>query len=143
MKVTVDGILHPVSDPKKILVITRKWEPFQGHYALPGGFVDEDEAVEDALVREMKEEVQLDVTIEAILGVFSEKGRDPRGHVVTVVFICSFEGEFAAADDAASVKLVPISDLLEAEVAFDHQKIISHYNDMLISESRETFWSKK
>jgi len=81
---TVDAINHKNS---QILLIERKKEPFKGYMVLPGGFVNEGERVEDAAKREVKEETSLDIVLLEILGVYSEPKRDPRGHVMSTVFI--------------------------------------------------------
>jgi 8-oxo-dGTP diphosphatase len=81
---TVDAINHKNS---QILLIERKKEPFKGYMVLPGGFVNEGERVEDAAKREVKEETSLDIVLLEILGIYSEPKRDPRGHVMSTVFI--------------------------------------------------------
>jgi 8-oxo-dGTP diphosphatase len=81
---TVDAIIHKNS---QILLIERKKEPFKGYMVLPGGFVNEGERVEDAAKREVKEETSLDIVLLEILGIYSEPKRDPRGHVMSTVFI--------------------------------------------------------
>ena len=96
---TVDGI---VETEKGIVLIRRKNEPYKGCWALPGGFVDYGEEVENALLREMKEEISVDVSIRTLLGVWSKPGRDPRGHTVSLVYICQYNGDIdniIAADD--------------------------------------------
>ena len=84
-----------------IVFIERLNEPFG--IALPGGFVDRGEKVEDALIREMKEEVTLDVTIEKLLNVYSDPARDKRLHCASCVYICKAIGTPKAADDAKKV----------------------------------------
>ncbi len=107
----------------KILLIKRKHGPFKGRWALPGGHVDYDERVEDAAVREAKEETGLDVVPERILGVYSDPGRDPRGHYITIAYLCSAKkGQPEPGDDAAETWWWPLDDL--PEMAFDHAKII-------------------
>jgi len=78
---TVDGILIKNGS---ILLIQRKHSPFQGTWALPGGFVEYGEKTENAMIREMSEETGLKIKICALLGVYSDPHRDPRGHTVTV-----------------------------------------------------------
>lgn len=120
---TVDAIL--VID-KKILLVERGRKPFKGMFALPGGFVEYGERVEDAVVREMKEETGLDVRVKCILGVYSEPDRDPRGHTASVVFeVERTGGEIMPGDDASDVKLFPLDSL--PQLAFDHRKIIDDY----------------
>ena len=81
---TVDAII-PYQG--KIVVIRRKNEPFKGYYALPGGIVEYGETVEEAVLREVKEETGLDVKIHKLVGVYSDPKRDPRGHFVSICFI--------------------------------------------------------
>src|SRR5690242_9054228 len=81
------------------IVLIRRANPPRG-WALPGGFVDYGERVEDAARREMREETSLDVTLTELLGVYSDPARDPRGHTVSTVFVGRATGEPHAADDA-------------------------------------------
>ena len=81
---TIDIILQKGSD---ILLIKRKNDPFKDYLALPGGFVNEGESVEDAAKREAREETSLEIEPIDILGVYSNPKRDPRGHIMTVVFV--------------------------------------------------------
>ena len=125
---TVDAIIL-YEKKKKVVLIRRKNPPFQGQLALPGGFVDIGETVEDACVREAKEETSLDVRILALGGVFSKPDRDPRGHTVTVAFLCEPIKKTAqpkALTDAASIEIVPLSEIKSLEMAFDHKDIIKH-----------------
>ena len=81
---TVDIILERDSN---VLMVRRKNDPFKDHLSLPGGFVNEGETVEDAMKREAMEETSLEVHPIDILGVYSDPTRDPRKHIVTIVFI--------------------------------------------------------
>jgi len=107
-----------------IVLIRRKNEPFKGHYALPGGFVEYGERVEEALVREAKEETGLDVRPVKLIGVYSRPDRDPRGHTVTVAFLCIGEGNLKAGDDAKEVFVFPVEEALKLPLAFDHGEIL-------------------
>lgn len=118
---TVDGV---VIYNNGIVLIKRKGGPFKGHFALPGGFVEYGETVEEALKREMREETGLEVRPVKLVGVYSDPGRDPRGHTVTVAFLCIGEGELRAGDDAKEIYVVPIGEALRMELAFDHSKIL-------------------
>lgn len=81
---TVDTIIQKYS---QILLVRRKKEPFKGFLSIPGGFVNEGERVEDTAKREVKEDTSLDIELVDILGVYSEPNRDPRGHIMSTVFI--------------------------------------------------------
>ena len=81
---TVDTIIQKDS---KILLVKRKKDPFKQKMVLPGGFVNEGERVEDAAIREVKEETSLYIEIDNILGVYSDPSRDRRGHIMSTVFI--------------------------------------------------------
>ena len=118
---TVDCV---VFSGQSVLLIKRKNPPFEGMYALPGGFVDEDETVEAACIREAKEETNLDLKNLKLIGVYSEPGRDPRGRTVTAAFLAEASdlSILKAGDDAKEVEFVPYQDALD--LAFDHKKII-------------------
>ncbi len=123
---TVDGILV---EGEKILLIVRKNDPFRGRYALPGGFVDYGETVEEAMVREMKEETGLDCVVESLLGVYSDPDRDPRGHTVSTVFTLKrIGGELAASTDALEAGFFTLGNL--PKLAFDHVKIVRDFLDL-------------
>ena len=77
----------------------------------------------------MNEEVQLDIEIEDLLGVYSDPKRDPRFHVVSVVYICRSDNIPVAADDAKTVKVIALNDLENIDLVFDHKEIISDYLD--------------
>ena len=119
---TVDTVIFSEG---KVVLVQRKNPPFQGSWALPGGFVDVGETVETAAVREAREETGLEVELLALLGVYSDPARDPRGHTVSVVYLARpTGGELEAGDDAASARLFsPGGDLT---LAFDHDTILEH-----------------
>ena len=118
-KLTADGA---VLQNGKILLIQRKNEPFQGKWALPGGFVEYGEKVEDTVVREVFEETGLKTKIKEFFGVYSDPDRDPRGHIVTIVYLLDVEeGELIGGDDAADARFFDLNDL--PEFAFDHEII--------------------
>jgi len=111
-----------------IVLIERKNPPFG--WALPGGFVDIGESTAHAACREAMEETSLPVKLKALLGVYSDPARDPRGHSVSVVYIAESTGEPCAADDAAAVQLFAPTDL-PTTLAFDHQRILTDYLNFL------------
>lgn len=119
-KLTVDGI---IINNDKILLIKRKNDPFKDKWALPGGYVEYGETVENAVVREIHEETNLSVEIKELLGVYSSPDRDPRGHTVTIAFILDVKGgDIKGGDDAVDAKFFKIQDL--PDLSFDHDKII-------------------
>jgi len=121
----VDIIIELIDRPgRPIVLIERKHEPLG--WALPGGFVDIGEMVEDAAVREAAEETNLSVTLEALLGVYSAPDRDPRGHSVSIVYVATSQGEAKAMDDAAALKVYDVAGL-PSQLAFDHAKILQDY----------------
>ncbi|WP_333784486.1 NUDIX hydrolase [Thermocrinis sp.] len=123
----VDGIVR-LWDGKRfkgIVLIERHYEPYG--FALPGGFVEVGERVEDAVLREVKEETGLDAKIVKLLGVYSEPDRDPRFHVVSVVFVLDAEGTPKAGDDAKSVFISSLEQIPFDKMVFDHAKILGDY----------------
>ena len=124
---TTDGIIeiYEEGDFKGIVLIERRNVPLG--LALPGGFVDIGECVEDALVREMKEETNLDVNIQRILGVYSDPSRDPRFHTASVVYVSSASGEPKGGDDAKVAKVYPLKEIPLEKLVFDHGKIVEDY----------------
>lgn len=107
-----------------IVLIERKNPPLG--WALPGGFVDYGETVEDAARREAAEETGLALTDLRMFHVYSDPGRDPRHHTITTVFVASGSGTLAAADDAQGAAVFAEADLPKA-MAFDHGKILADY----------------
>lgn len=124
---TTDGIIEIYEDEafKGIVLIERKNEP-RG-LALPGGFVDVGERVEDALVREMKEETNLDVSISRVLGIYSDPARDPRFHTASVVYVAKAKGVPKGGDDAKEAKLYSLDAIPMEKLVFDHTKIVQDY----------------
>ncbi|MHA1215030.1 MAG: NUDIX domain-containing protein [Candidatus Hodarchaeales archaeon] len=132
-----DGIL--VNPANEILLIKRKSQTFYGYWAIPGGGVEEHETVEEALIREMKEEVNVNVTPREILGVFSDPKRDPRGRIISTVFICDYKGIPQAGSDASEVKVCSVQEALSLDLAFDHNQILRCFQKWL--QNRRTYWS--
>lgn len=105
-----------------VVLIQRLNPPFQGAWAIPGGFVEPGETVEAACVREAEEETGLAVEIERLVGVYSDPKRDPRGHTVSVVFRClPTGGRLRPQSDARAVRVFKV---LPQALAFDHAKIL-------------------
>lgn len=107
-----------------IVLIERKNPP--PGWALPGGFVDYGEAIENAAIREAKEEISLDVTLTEQFYTYSDPQRDPRHHTVSTVFIATAKGVPEAADDAKTVRTFHENNL-PAPLAFDHARILRDY----------------
>jgi ADP-ribose pyrophosphatase YjhB (NUDIX family) len=107
-----------------IILIKRK-NPPEG-WALPGGFVDYGESLEQAALREAKEETGLDVELIRQFHAYSNPGRDPRHHTITVAFIAKAKGQPIAGDDAKELGIFTKNKLPE-QIAFDHRNIISDY----------------
>lgn len=105
-----------------IVLIRRENPPYQGCYALPGGFVEVGETVEEAAQREAKEETGLDVVLLKLVGVYSKPERDPRGHVVSICYLAWGRGELSAGSDARSAEVFDPEDL--PPLAFDHAQIV-------------------
>lgn len=124
----VDGIveIYDSHNNFKGIVLIERLNPPHG-LALPGGFVDIGEMVENAVVREMKEELSLDVTIESLLGVYSDPARDARGHTVSIIYICKAHGAPQGGDDAKEAFVYPLDRLPLEKLVFDHAKILGDY----------------
>jgi 8-oxo-dGTP diphosphatase len=120
---TVDAIIEYPGD--RVVLIKRGFPPFKGLWALPGGFVDYGETVESACLREVMEECSIAVGISEIFGAYSEPGRDPRRHTVSIVFKTKYlSGELKGSDDAAQARLFSRDELQNLELAFDHCEIL-------------------
>jgi 8-oxo-dGTP diphosphatase len=120
---TTDGI---VLVDGRILLVRRGQEPGKGQYALPGGFAEYGERAEECVVREVLEETGLHTEVLDLVGVYSDPARDPRGHLVSLVFFLRpIGGELRAGDDAESAALFDLSSL--PELAFDHSRIIDDF----------------
>jgi 8-oxo-dGTP diphosphatase len=125
---TVDGIIQLYDEKhnfRGIVLIERLNKPLG--IALPGGFVDIGETVETALIREMKEETSLDVSIESLLGVYSDPKRDERFHTVSLTYVCKAYGEPLAQDDAKDVFVYKKDEIPLDKLVFDHKKIITDF----------------
>ncbi|MFX1326933.1 MAG: NUDIX domain-containing protein [Promethearchaeota archaeon] len=125
---TVDAVIEDRSG--NIVLIRRKYPPYQGFFALPGGFIEKGEKPKQALLREVKEEINLDVKIIEKIGTFDTPGRDPRGNIHSIVYKCFIEdtSNMRSGDDSKEVSLVSKSQLKDIELAFDHKKIIGKAN---------------
>lgn len=124
----VDGIVEIYSDAGKFegIVLIERLNTPKG-LALPGGFVDIGERVETAIVREMKEEISLDVIRTSLLGVYSDPARDSRFHCVSIVYVCKAFGVPEGADDAKEAFVYRLEDIPYDKLVFDHAQIIRDY----------------
>ncbi len=119
--VTVDAIIEVEGG---IILIKRKNPP--PGWAIPGGFVDYGESLEDAACREAKEETGLDIKLIRQFHTYSEPGRDPRHHTVSTIFIAAASGRPVAGDDAKEAGIFT-KDSLPKDIAFDHRQILEDY----------------
>lgn len=125
---TVDIIIEiETEDGRQGIVLIKRKNPPYG-WALPGGFVDYGESLEQAAVREAKEETSLDIQLQCQMHTYSDPKRDPRKHTISTVFIAHAEGNPVAQDDAQKIKVIS-KDELNFPLAFDHNKILSDYFD--------------
>ncbi|MCF6204798.1 MAG: NUDIX hydrolase [Methylococcaceae bacterium] len=120
-----DIIIELVDFPGRPIVLIERANPPFG-WAIPGGFVDIGETVEQAAIREAKEEVCLDVKLTVLLGIYSNPKRDVRNHTVTAVYIAEASGKPKAADDAKNCELFNLSKL-PSQLAFDHNLVLQDY----------------
>lgn len=121
-KLTVDCVVMDANG--QVLLIRRKYPPHKGSYALPGGFLEAGETVEEACRRELREETGMSVGKLRLVGVYSKPGRDPRGPTVSVAYLAKVrKGTAAAGDDAAAAEWV--SGWRRMPLAFDHAAIIA------------------
>ena len=133
--VAADIVVLSLDDDPQVLLIQRRDEPFQGCWALPGGFVDPDETLAQAAARELHEETSVRGVHLEQLGAFGDPGRDPRGWVVTVAFLARVDRATVkpqSGDDAAAVGWHPLSRLPK-KLAFDHDKVLARARARLIS----------
>jgi ADP-ribose pyrophosphatase YjhB (NUDIX family) len=125
--VTVDAIIEiPIDKTDKGIVIIKRSNPPFG-WALPGGFVDYGESLEEAVAREAKEETGLDIKNLKQFHTYSDPNRDPRFHTIGTVFLAEANGRPTAGDDACGAKVIRIQEINALEFAFDHKRILQDY----------------
>lgn len=128
---TVDVVIALPGD--RVVLVSRRYPPLG--WALPGGFVDEGETVEAAAVREAREETGLQVTLTALLGVYSDPRRDARRHTMSTVFLGRAAGEPTGGDDAALARAFAWG-ALPAPLCFDHAEILADARRFLLTGTR-------
>lgn len=130
---TVDAVVfRKTTKQLEVLLIQRKHYPFAGMWALPGGFVEMEETVEQAVVRELEEETSLKIEGLKQLHTFSELGRDPRGRTISVTFYGTVAVENSTVkggDDAIAANWFSLDDL--PALAFDHIEAVNMALDRL------------
>jgi ADP-ribose pyrophosphatase YjhB (NUDIX family) len=119
---TVDIIIEV--EPKAVILIKRRNPPYG--WAIPGGFVDYGESLEEAALREAKEETNLDVELVRQFHTYSDPNRDPRHHTISTVYIAKGKGTPQAHDDALELRAFTEQDLPD-DIAFDHRSILRDY----------------
>lgn len=124
--VTSDIAVLRLEKLPEILLIKRKEDPFQGKWALPGGFMEMEESLEEAARRELEEETGIKAGELIRFDTYDKPGRDPRGRTITQVFVLVWKKEMGipqAGDDAADLSWFPLNEL--PELAFDHSLILA------------------
>lgn len=141
--ITVDTVIFnenndfnsEITKNSDFILIKRKNKPFKNHWAIPGGFVDYGESVEDAAIRESKEETGIDIKLKKLFNVYSKPNRDPRGHTITIVYLATGDfNEMQAASDAIDIDIFSFNNIRSANLAFDHEKILSDIFDKTIED---------
>ncbi len=122
---TVDVIIELINQPNRPIILIERKNPPYG-WALPGGFVDYGETVENAALREAQEEVSLAVNLVEQFHVYSDPKRDSRKHTLSIVFIATAKGKPQAADDAQNIAIFDLWELPD-NLCFDHQAILKDY----------------
>jgi 8-oxo-dGTP diphosphatase len=125
-RVTVDAWIEDGGG--RLLLVRRGRPPFEGTWALPGGFCEWGETTEESCAREAREETGLEVRIGALLGVYSDPKRDPRGHTIGILYEATpIGGSVRGGDDASDARWFTADEALRTELAFDHSEIVREH----------------
>jgi 8-oxo-dGTP diphosphatase len=130
--VTVDVVVVTREKKPRVLLIRRKHEPFAGRWAIPGGFIEMAETLEESARRELREETGLEVGDLEQMAAYGDPGRDPRGRTISVAYLARIDvppDRLAAADDAAALGWHALANL--PELAFDHAQILADARRLL------------
>ena len=120
--VAADSVVF--DEHERVLLVRRKYPPFQGSFALPGGFVEVGESTEAAALRELREETGIEGASPRLVGVYSDPARDPRHHVVSIAYLVQpLSHDIRAGDDAAAAEF--LANWEQEPLAFDHRKVIT------------------
>ena len=123
--VTADCVVMTTESEPRVLLIQRGGDPYKGHWAIPGGFLNMDETTEQCAIRELEEETGLKIDQVHQIGAYSKVDRDPRGRTISVAYLAIVNQPFEVSgqDDAAEAKWHSIKAL--PPLAFDHEEIMA------------------
>lgn len=130
--ITVDNVIFYAEENEVfVLLIQRKNDPYKSKWALPGGFLEEEETLETGAVRELKEETGIQVSSLKQIGIFADPGRDPRGRIISIAFAgkAASQENVKADDDAGDARWFNLKNI--PPVAFDHLNIIESAKEIL------------
>ena len=130
-----------VENNNMILLVKRSIPPFTGQLALPGGYIEYGERVEDAAKREVQEETGLEISIVGIVGVYSDPSRNPLKHTISTLFFAVPTSDTLHQSKEGEPLWIFTDELMKQELAFDHQQMVRDF--MVWKEKKETSWSSK